>query len=298
MRKILSLVMMLFMALLMPLYAQNALVIVAHGAPSKIWNVPVMKLEKNVQEELKSRGITGFSYVRVALMEFTEPSVSTVIHDCEQQKVEHIFVLPLFISPSSHSEQDVPNILGLKYNVQTLSALSEEGTKLVHTNIPITIGPTLSYGTVIQNIITDRIKELSIGKTNVSFVLLAHGDPEYLPFWQQMIQNTGDTVAQRTGVSYAGYAFVGMGQHFYQDLLPVAQNAAKTHKTILLQGIYLANGVKGMSMIALTDKKQKKYQEEMPKEADFVYGTDGLLPDTRVCKWIVDRAVEWLKRAD
>ena len=89
------------------LNAKTALVVIAHGAPSPQWNKPVLDLENR----LHSIDIPGICYKRVALMEFSQPNISSVIKDCEKQGIDTVFALPLFIAPSSHSEDDIPNIL-------------------------------------------------------------------------------------------------------------------------------------------------------------------------------------------
>lgn len=274
--------------------AQKALVIIAHGAPGKQWNEPVLNLENDVRSLLKEKGIGDFNYVRVALMEFSEPTVASVIKDCESRGIRQIYVVPLFIAPSSHSEQDVPNILGLKYNSSTIGALKEEKTSIVHTSIQMTEGPTLSYGDVIKDIIADRVKAMSKRGKGETFVLIAHGDPDYLPMWNDLLEQTGNVVAARIGVKFSGYTYVGMGQHFYHDFLPLAKKVSKIAKRVVVQGIYLSNGLNGMTTFSLKDATQKKYAREFPKNVTFLYSDKGLLPDNRITEWIVDRASEWI----
>lgn len=293
-KKLLSVLFVIFLFTMISAKAQNALVVVAHGAPGKQWNEPVLNLENEVKNKLKEKNINGFTLVRVALMEFSEPTVDSIMKDCESQHIRNVYVIPLFIAPSSHSEQDVPNILGLKYNPDVILALKEEGTSLVNTDMHITVGPTLSYCSVIKNIITDRIKAMSKNKNEESFILLAHGDPEYLSYWNNLMKTTGNAVAASTEINFAGYAFVGMGQNFYQDFLPIATKAAKGHKRVIVQGVYLSNGLNGIKSYALKDTKQKSYSEQIPKDADFLYGENGLLPDSRISDWIADRASEWI----
>ena len=86
-------------------------------------------------------------------------------------------MFPLFIAPSSHSEDDLPNILGIKYDPEVRKALEDEGASLVRTNIHITLAPTLSSGEVIKKSMLDRIRSLSQNPEDEAILLLAHGDP-------------------------------------------------------------------------------------------------------------------------
>jgi len=89
------------------------LLIIAHGSPAKQWNQPVLDIENQVKELLRTKNVTDFDEVQIALMEFTEPSIATVVKDMENKGITKIFALPLFIAPSGHSLYDIPTILGL-----------------------------------------------------------------------------------------------------------------------------------------------------------------------------------------
>jgi|WetSurMetagenome_2_1015567.scaffolds.fasta_scaffold07772_3 cobalamin biosynthesis Co2+ chelatase CbiK len=286
----------LFVSILTATQAKNALVIIVHGSPSPQWNELAMNIETGVRNTLESRHITNFDYVKVAMMEFAKPNISTVIKDCEKRGTTHIFAIPLFIAPSSHSEEDIPNILGLKYNPQVIKRLNTEGTQLVHTKIPVTVGPTLYYCTAISDIITDRVKSLSTGSTNESLVLVAHGDPEYQTCWDSLMKETGKVVSERTGIKFSGFTFVEMGQHFYKYLYPVLQTASKDSKHIIVQGIYLSEGIKQIAEYAEKNDSNKE-KHVLPDSVKVDYSPYGLLPDTKnhIADWIVATAEEWTK---
>src|SRR5574344_1162742 len=286
----------IFFMLTLSISAQNALVIIAHGAPSNEWNIPVVNLEVQVKEALAAKGNKDFSYVRVALMEFSEPSVATVVHDCEKRGIKKVFAVPLFIAPSSHSEQDIPNILNLKYSPKTIECLKEEKTKLVDSDIHITLGPTLSYGDILSDILSDKIASLSKNKANENFILVAHGDAEYLPMWKELLKKVSADIQKKTGLGCSGYGFIGMGQHFYEDVADVLQKAGKDKKTVIVQGVYLSSGIKNIADYAAKQVSQKKYMDRLPKKVNYIYSSESLLPDNRISSWIVDRAVEWLSR--
>ena len=69
------------------LQAQKALVVIAHGSPSEDWNDTVLALESR----LDRTDIPGISYKRVALMEFAQPNIASVMRDCELQQIDTAF---------------------------------------------------------------------------------------------------------------------------------------------------------------------------------------------------------------
>ena len=207
---------------MLPVKAKTALVVIAHGAPSDEWNQPVLNIEK----ELRQIEIPGISYKRVALMEFSNPNINTVVKDCEKEGIDTIFALPLFIAPSSHSEDDIPNLLGLKYDPATRRALREEKAEIVKSSIRFIMGPTLMSSDMIEKTMLQRIKEMSKDTKNEAVVLLAHGDPERIGFWKNILKKTGDYIKTNTGIDYIDAQLVGMGYTFSKDVNPILVKAA------------------------------------------------------------------------
>lgn len=262
-------------------FAKKALVVIAHGAPANAWNAPVLALEPILQKA----NIPGIDYCRVALMEFSHPDIADVVADCEKQGVDTVFALPLFIAPSSHSDGDVPNILGLQYNPTTRKGLAAEKEEIIKSNIRFIEGPTLYEGDVIEKAMLARVKEMSTDPKNEGVVLLAHGDPDRIGYWNNILDRTRDYVKKNTGIDYFEAKLIAMGQNFDKDVKPLLQKAAKEKKRVLVQGLYLMSSVNGMAKMFKMD--QPEYLKEVG--ADVVYGKAGILPASS------DLVVDWIK---
>ncbi|MDD2245576.1 MAG: CbiX/SirB N-terminal domain-containing protein [Proteiniphilum sp.] len=276
---------------------KTGLLIIAHGSPSKQWNQPVLNMEDSVKSLLQARQVTGFDEVRVALMEFTEPSVATVVKEMENKGITKIYALPLFIAPSGHSVYDIPSILGLYYNKKTGDALKEEKTEIVDSKAKITVGPTLNYGTVIQEILLERVKELSEDPHNEALVILAHGSENFYSCWQNIANKAGNFILAKTGIEYFKNAFVEVGQSFAVNGINAILDASSQKNKVIVVGMYLASGVEKMpqrSGIMMMGRSVES--KEMLKGKNIVYSNKGLLPNAKITGWIVDRAVEWLKQ--
>ncbi len=281
MKKVLAL--LLFAIITLQMSAKTALVVIAHGAPSPMWNQPVLDLEK----KLNSIDIKGISYKRVALMEFSQPNIPSVVRDCEKLGVDTIFALPLFIAPSSHSEDDIPNILGLKYEPSVRKALAEEKAELVISNIKFVVGPVLMSSGLIEKTMLERVKAMSKNEKDEGLLLLAHGDPDRIGFWKTLLKVTGDYIKQNSKIDYIDAETIAMGQDFANDVTPLLEKARKRKKRVLVQGIYLMSGVGGMARYAKLDKK---YGDSV------VFSDYGILPQSSddVCKWIEETTKNWM----
>lgn len=276
---------------------KTGLLIIAHGSPSEKWNQPVLALEDSVKAVLEAKQVAGFDEVRVALMEFTEPSVATVVKEMEDNGVTTIYALPLFIALSGHSVFDVPTILGVYYNKEMGDAIKEEGTKIVDTEAKITVGPSLNYGDVIKEILLGRVKSLSEKPENEALVILAHGDSNFEPCWENLSNETGNYILGKTGIEYFDKAFVEVGQSFGTEGVGAILNAAGQKDRVIVVGMYLSLGVKNMpTKTGMVMMGHMVDSQTMLKGKDIVYSEKGLLPSPKITGWIVDRAVDWLNR--
>lgn len=277
--------------------AKNALVVIAHGSPMESWRKPVLELETSVRNQIKAAQLKGIDYVRVALMEYTEPSVASVVKDCEAQGVDSIFALPLFIAPSGHTEEDLPNILGWKYNPYVREELAEEKTEMVKSKLPIVLGPTFYYSYVLEKVMAQRVKSFSKDAANEAVIFLAHGDEERIGFWKSLLGNVSKYVKENCGVTYVDGELIEMGHNFGNELMPLLEKAAQTKKRIFVQGIYLTSDVKRMA----DRHKMQERQADLVKArgVEIVYSNEGVLPASSdlVTNWVVEQTAQWLHSA-
>ena len=262
------------------------------GAPMSEWNKPVLKLEKEVVQLLGSEN--PFAKVKVVMMEFAKPSIADGVSEMEQANCSRIIAVPLLISPSSHSHWDVPALLGLYGDEDMQEELKAEGAEIVRSKLPITITPTLDHENLIPEILLDRVKALSTNPSEEALVLLAHGDQMTPPLWHKLMQRTTTYICGKSGISYADYGFVHIGQSFGTEGVAIIAEASENRKKVIVVGAYLSMGVDGM---------YKMYNKTFPMKAmsmpgltnpleglDVSLATDGLLPDKRVAQWIVSVA--------
>ena len=288
-----------FVLLSLNIFAQEklGLMIIAHGSPAEQWNQPVLDLENEVKKIFEEKKITKFDEIRVALMEFTEPSIATAVKDMENKGITKIFALPLFIAPSGHSLYDIPTILGLYYDEKMVSELKEEETKIVETIIKITIGPSLNFNNVIKDILLDKVKQISNNPQEEALVILAHGDENFIKIWEELVDETGSFILGQTGIEYFDKAFVEVGQSFAINGVKPILKASEEKNKVIVMGMYLSMGVENMAntsgylMMGRTMETNKMFEGK-----NIYFAEDGLLPDKRVTEWIVDRGIHWLNK--
>jgi len=80
----------------------ECLVLLAHGSKDWRWRIPFERVVDAVQ------GQSGKTKVRLAYMEFAEPTLMDVVRECAGQQILHLRILPLFLSIGAHLATDVP----------------------------------------------------------------------------------------------------------------------------------------------------------------------------------------------
>jgi len=80
----------------------ECLVLLAHGSKDPRWRIPFERIVDAVQ------GQSCKTKVRLAYMEFAEPTLMDVVRECAGQQILHLRILPLFLSIGAHLATDVP----------------------------------------------------------------------------------------------------------------------------------------------------------------------------------------------
>lgn len=274
------------------LFAKTGLMIIAHGAPMSVWNQPVFDMGEQVRKELKGSDIAG---IKVAMLEFAEPSVATVMAEFAKEGFEHVLAVPLFIAPSSHSHFDIPAVLGIYSDPDIAAVLAEESAEIASRAVPVTLLPTLAYDDIICQILVDRAAELSRNPVKEALVILAHGDPMFAPFWEKMCRETGAAICGETGITYFDYAFIEMGQGLSHDGASAIYEAASKRNKVIVVGAYVASSIAGIAKHFSKATGSMDSSVDLFADVNVVWADKGLLPDERVARWITGKVLEYLE---
>jgi sirohydrochlorin cobaltochelatase len=80
----------------------SRLVIFAHGSPDIRWRLPFEELTASLIER------HGAEKVRLAYMEFAQPSLSDIAQEAARDGKLHLRLLPMFLSAGGHVAEDIP----------------------------------------------------------------------------------------------------------------------------------------------------------------------------------------------
>ncbi len=263
------------------------LLLVNHGSHSATWRQALLDLEARVRASILAGGLVR--EIKTAHMEYTEPSIATQMKAFDQEGFTDVIVVPIFLTVSPHSLDDIPTILGQKHDAQVIQALDEEKIERYTPTARTHMAPLLDFSNTLQKNILRRSKALSRQPEKESLVLIGYGDETYDKEWGALFDQVAEHVKQNIGISEHNYGWCG---HI------VRYNPAETTKTISAALQKRDAAVVIPVLVAYDEMFQKNIigrgVEQVEGHQDRVlYKGDAILPDPDIDDWVIRITAEY-----
>ena len=264
-----------------------ALLVIAHGSRRQQWNRMFTDLERPLKDRLDSvlGAKAAIWQIKLCFLE-CEPTIASAMAQLQRDGCQRVIAVPLFIAPSGHSRWDVPAALGLYSDPHQRKVMQDEGAQPTDSRIPVMLTGPLSTGVVLEQWAAEQIKKISHKPDDEAVVILAHGSPTVAGLWEKLMRRVASNICGTTGITYADWAFVAVGQGYRGAGMAAINQARQVRKRVLVIGLYV-----GLS----AERINKIWGKGQADEADVVFVGKGLLPDEKVITWIVDSARAALK---
>lgn len=255
--------------------------LISHGSHSKGWRKMVSSIGDAIQDDLlKKSKIAG---IRSAFMEYTEPFIATQLKEFDREGYTDIIVVPLLLTVSSHSFDDIPTICGQKEDYKTTENLRLEGIEIYKPQAKVHIAPLLDYPSVLEKNVVRRAKQMSKDPKNEGIVLVAYGSKPYEEAWVEMIEGVSAKVKKELNVSCMEYAWCGHIVHYKSEPTEKAIRKVLDQKERALVIPIL---------VAVDETFQGRIIGGAVKNVDakdrIAYRRDAILPDENINRWIVE----------
>ncbi|MCD6386407.1 hypothetical protein J7M23_11600 [Candidatus Sumerlaeota bacterium] len=288
--------------------------IITHGSFDPEWNKRISANLENIVTSVQKQLSTGVE-IRAVSMECIKPDIADGVNELMQKGVSRILAIPLFIAPSSHTERDIPQILGLIHSPETIKSLNEEEISLCSPSVPITVATSLYESEIIPEIMAKRVKALSSNPEKEGVVILAHGSNLYKPFWDKLMKRIEEKIKDDCRIDYFDYIYVGIGQGlFTKKGIKVIRRAVRKKKRVIIVGAFLGMGaekvfnrwwekihipdkLKHIHQRQISEKEKKKlmkqkesankYFQKLIKKRRILLSRDGIFPDDSITQWII-----------
>lgn len=256
------------------------IILVNHGSRSATWRAALHDLEVKVKDSLLL--IPGVSMVKTAFMEYTEPSLATQLKACDSAGVEDVIVVPVFLTVSSHSFDDIPTIIGQKEDPQSMETLKLEKIERYTPRAKTHITPLLDFPGVLKQNIARRVQVLSANPAEEGLVLIGYGDAQYNREWSALFEDIAGFVKQETGIGAYAYGWCGHLVHYNPDSTSAAiERVLKEKSKAVVIPVLLAHDE--MFQVRIIGDGINKIQDH---EQRIAYQADAILPDPNVETWI------------
>lgn len=263
---------------------------VNHGSRSEVWRNALLELETNVKDAILQSG--DIAATKTAFMEYTEPSIATRLKEFDNEGFTDVIIIPIFLTVSTHSFDDIPTIIGQKEDPTSLEALKIENIERYTPKVNVVIAPLLDFTEILEKNILRRVKELSKDPENEGLTLIAYGDQTYLTEWTNLLNQVGEYVKENTGIGTHSYGWCGHLAHYNPDSTSVAINRVlEKEQTSIVIPVLVAHDemfqvkIIGDGIANIPDSENR-----------VIYRPDAILQDENVENWVINVAKEYSQK--
>ncbi|MCX6183023.1 MAG: CbiX/SirB N-terminal domain-containing protein [Bacteroidetes bacterium] len=264
--------------------------LVNHGSRSATWRNALIQLEKNVTDSiLKSGEVTG---IKTAHMEYTEPSIATRLKEFDKEGYTDIIIIPIFLTVSPHSFEDIPTIIGQKEDPQSAEMLKIEKIERYTPKAKTYLAPTLDFTDVLQKNVLRRTQSLSKNPSKEGLVLIGYGDETYDKEWGQLFAKVAEYVNQQIGISEYSYGWCGHIAHYDPIHTTTAINKVleKKEMAVVIPVLVAHDEMFQIKIIGDGIAKAKGGKDKV------LYKPDAILPDINIENWVIKITKEYLQK--
>ncbi len=264
--------------------------LVNHGSRSETWRKELMNLEKNVKDRILASGkIHG---TKTAHMEYTEPSIASRLKEFDKEGYTDIIIVPVFLTVSPHTFDDIPTIIGQKEDPQSKEHLKIEKIECYTPKAKTYITPNLDFTDILKKNVLSRAKDLSKDPSNEGLVLIGYGDETYDKEWGELFAKVAKYVNKEMGISEYSYGWCGHIAHYNPMRTTDAINTVlKKKKSAVVIPVLVAHDEEFQINIIGSGIKNVKNHKEIVK-----YTPDAILPDPNVEQWVIDITEEYVNK--
>ncbi|MCC6464065.1 MAG: CbiX/SirB N-terminal domain-containing protein [Planctomycetes bacterium] len=255
-------------------------VLVSHGSHSEKWRDMLVGVERGVRDPILAQG--GIHDVRTAFMEYTEPSIATRLEEFDKEGCTDVLVVPLLLTVSSHSFDDIPTICGQKEDAAALATLRSEGIRTCKPRARVHITPTLDYPALLESNVTRRVRALSRDAANEGVVLVAYGDHEYDAEWTALMERLGSVLRRDVGVADTTHSWCGhIASYKKEPTIEAIRRVLATRQRVLVVPI----------LVAVDETFQYRIiggaVQDCAAADRVIYTPDAVLPEPALNEWVI-----------
>lgn len=250
--------------------AQTGVLVLAHGG-SEHWNRVVEQTVEQADLAYPTRVAFGMGMTAQEVAE-----LQRAVDDLQQQGVERIIAVPLFVSSTSEVIEQLRYLLGLQTHGPW-----EAAARPVTLHVPVVLTDALDDDPVVAEILLERARAMSRAPEEETVVLVAHGptSPEDNARWLEVMARVAGRMQREGGfhavipVTMQDDAPPPVREAAIQKMREVVEQASRERRTLVVPLLIASGGI------------ETKIPECL-QGLQYVYGGAALLPHPKLAAWI------------
>lgn len=264
--------------------------LVNHGSRSEAWRKSLFALEDSVRNTILQGG--SIEAIKTAFMEYNEPSIATRLKEFDADRYTDVIIVPIFLTVSPHSFDDIPTIIGQKEDPQSVETLKLEKIERYTPKTKTHLTPLLDYTDILKKNVLRRVRSLSTYPDEEGLVMIAYGDETYKNEWIRLLRSVGEFARRHSGISEYAYGWCGHLVHYNPESTTVAIRTVldKKKKAIVIPLLVAHDEMFQVKIIGdgIANVPDNKKRVE--------YKPDSILPDKNIENWVVQITNEFTRR--
>lgn len=264
----------------------TGILLVNHGSHSPTWRRMLLEVQAGVADQLLA--IPGVTRVRTAFMEYTEPSIASQLRAFDHEGVERIILVPLLLTVSDHSLDDIPAICGMSHNRGCLSKLEKDKIEVYRPRAELVTTPLLDYPGLASENLVRRVETLLPGGVGSgdAVVLVGYGSAEFDDEWTRFFLDLGRHAERTLGLVGSTHAWCGHIARYRRE--PTVDAIDRMLRVADRVGVIPV-------LVAYDEMFQDRIIGGAVRRAGeagrVFYRPDAILPEPAVGRWILEAVV-------
>ncbi|MFN8531990.1 MAG: CbiX/SirB N-terminal domain-containing protein [Dehalococcoidia bacterium] len=270
------------------------ILIVSHGSHSPIWRRALLDVQTEVADNLLQ--IPSVRQVRSAFMEYTEPSIANQLRALDAAGIETVVIVPMLLTISDHSYDDIPVICGVREDVAIAARLATERIETYHSTARLIFAPLLDFTQLVQRNLARRLatllgepEALRRSSERLGLVLVGYGSAEFDEEWNQFFTKIDHFAESELGVAGAIHAWCGHLVHYSpQPTVDAINRMLADYDRVAVAPIFVAYDPMFHKTILGRAVSQSSSSERV------VYSATAILPEPEVGRWVAAISAEMI----
>lgn len=267
--------------------ARIGVLLVNHGSRSPAWRRMLLDVHAEVAAELLAT--PGVAQVRTAFMEYTEPSIASQLLAFDESGIESVVVVPLLLTISDHSFDDIPTICGLSSDPDRVAQLEKEKIEIYRARAELSFAPLLDFSGLIRTNLARRVRSI-LGRgtergARDGLVLVGYGSAEFDDEWNRFFTETRAFAESDLDIAASAHAWCGhIVRYRRQPIIDAIEAMLRRTDRVIVVPVLVAYDPMFQERII------GRAVERCATPERVLYRPDAILPEPAVGRWVVDIA--------